>query len=82
MDDRAGALAFIGIIAVCIGIPFLLSGHNSNPPQYFSEESSQKPARWVKTGKTYENSEHWHISWDLENLIPTDIEIKRHAVET
>ena len=82
MDNKAGALVLIGIIAACIGIPLLLSRHNSNAPQHFLGESSQKPTNWVKAGRTYSNSEHWHISWDLENLIPTDIEIKRLATET
>jgi len=82
VSDKAGALVVIGIIAACVGIPLLLSRHNSNPPQHFSEESPQELTRWVKASKTYENTEHWHISWDLENLIPIDIEIKRHATET
>jgi len=82
MGDKAGALVFIGVIAAFIGIPLLLSRHSSSPPQHFSEEGSQKPTRWIKVGRTYENTEHWHISWDLENLIPTDIEIKRLATET
>jgi len=82
VDDKAGALVFIGIIAAFIGIPLLLSRHSSNSSQYLSEESSQKPTRWVKVGRTYENTEKIHIDWDMENLIPIDITIKRHAVET
>lgn len=63
-----GAIAFVGLFM------FLL--------QPASTGGYSKPI-FKKSGVSeYENMEYWHITWDLENLVPTDIAIKRHATET